>query len=63
MGRAARAPLFERALQRARGKISVKSTLGKGTTFTVKTPVDPETIETRDVWVNQPVEVQLHRWK
>lgn len=36
------------------GKISVKSTVGKGTTFTVTIPIEPKLEESEEVWVNMP---------
>ena len=52
-------PICKRFIEAHGGQISVKSTLGKGTTFTVKVPIYPENGETKDVWVNQPAAVQL----
>jgi PAS domain S-box-containing protein len=36
------------------GKISVKSTVGKGTTFTVTIPTEPKSKEIEEVWVKLP---------
>ncbi|MGD0977759.1 MAG: ATP-binding protein [Candidatus Bathyarchaeia archaeon] len=52
-------PICKRFIEAHGGKISVKSILGKGTTFSVKVPIYPETKETKDIWVNQPPAVQL----
>jgi signal transduction histidine kinase len=41
------------------GTISVESTVGKGTTFRINVPIEPETEETKDIWVNLPETIQL----
>jgi signal transduction histidine kinase len=46
--------IARRFLKSHGGKISVKSTVGKGTTFAVTIPIEPKQKEIEDVWVKLP---------
>ena len=47
-------PICKRLIEAHGGKISAKSILGKGTTFTVTIPTEPKTEGGEKVWVNVP---------
>jgi signal transduction histidine kinase len=48
-------PICKRIVEAHRGKISVKSEAGKGSTFKVTLPIEPETLdEQQRVWVTMP---------
>ena len=51
-------PICKRIVEAHGGTISVKSTLGRGTTFRIDVPVEPRTEENTDVWVNLPETIQ-----
>jgi len=48
-------PICKRVIESHRGKITVESSVGKGTTFTITLPIEPK-IEQKDeqIWVNLP---------
>jgi signal transduction histidine kinase len=46
--------IARRFLKSHGGKISVNSTMGRGTTFTVTIPIEPQSKEIEDVWVKLP---------
>jgi PAS domain S-box-containing protein len=52
-------PICKRIVEAHGGKISAKSTVGKGTTFTVTIPVKPESEGGEKVWVNVPESLLL----
>jgi len=47
-------PICKRIIEAHGGKISVESAIGKGTTFTVTIPIEPEIKKGEKVWVNIP---------
>ncbi|MGA9387267.1 MAG: ATP-binding protein [Candidatus Bathyarchaeia archaeon] len=54
-------PICKRIVEAHGGTISVESTVGKGTIFRINVPIEPETEETKDVWVNLPETIQLEK--
>ena len=54
-------PICKRIIEAHGGTISVKSTVGKGTTFRINVPIEPRTEETKNVWVNLPETIRLEK--
>jgi PAS domain S-box-containing protein len=47
-------PICKRIVEAHGGKISVETTVGKGTTFTIIVPIEPKVEGGEEVWVNVP---------
>jgi signal transduction histidine kinase len=50
-------PICKRFVEAHGGKICARSTIGKGSTFTVKLPIQPHMEESEKVWVKMPEHV------
>jgi signal transduction histidine kinase len=53
-------PICKRIVDAHEGNISVKSTPGKGTTFTVTLPIKPREEESKEISMNEPEPISLN---
>jgi K+-sensing histidine kinase KdpD len=56
-------PICKRFVEAHGGKICARSTIGKGSTFTVKLPIQPHMEESEKVWVKIPEHVANRQHK